>query len=82
MSLRAKLTAGFCAVAAITLAIALLGYWQVSRLGTALYEVGVVRLPSLEGLGMLSSAPIIGAVAACHRARVPAGAREITAMTR
>ncbi|HEX4346180.1 MAG TPA: PAS domain S-box protein [Vicinamibacterales bacterium] len=40
----------FCSVAVITLGVSLLGLWQANRLGAALYEVGVVRLPSIEGL--------------------------------
>ena len=43
----------FGAVSVITLGISALGYWQASRLGSALYEVGVVRLPSIVGLNMM-----------------------------
>ena len=56
MSLRAKLAAAVGTVAAVTLAISLLAYVHVTRLGGALYEIGVVRLPSIEGLNMLTAA--------------------------
>jgi methyl-accepting chemotaxis protein len=47
---RAKLMAAFGSVAVITLGVSLLGLWQANRLGSALYEVGVVRLPSIVAL--------------------------------
>src|SRR6185295_11058974 len=56
MKLQAKLVVAFGAVAGITLAVSLLGLWQANRLGAALYEVGVVRLPSIEGLNLVREA--------------------------
>ena len=56
MKLQTKLVGAFGVMAAITLAVALLAFWEVQRLGSALYEVGVVRLPSIQGLGMMSGA--------------------------
>jgi PAS domain S-box-containing protein len=56
MKLQTKLAGMFGVVALITLGISLLGYWQVKRLGNALYEIGVVRLPSLDGLSMINEA--------------------------
>jgi hypothetical protein len=44
------LVSGFALTAVITLAISAVGYWQVDRLSSAIYEVGVVRLPSIEAL--------------------------------
>jgi PAS domain S-box-containing protein len=56
MKLRTKLLASFGVVAAIALVVAGLGYWQSQRLAHALHEVGVVRLPSLQGLHMMDRA--------------------------
>ena len=56
MKLRTKLIIGFASVAVITLGISLQAYWQVDRLSAALYEVGVVRLPSIRGLNQMSEA--------------------------
>jgi methyl-accepting chemotaxis protein len=58
MSLRTKLVSAFGAIALITLGVSILGYWQVKKLGSALYEIGVVRLPSIEGLEMMQRARI------------------------
>jgi len=65
MKLQTRLIGAFLAVAAITLVSAVLGFWQVSRLSSALYEVGVVRLPSLLGLTQMREAS--SAVAASLR---------------
>ncbi len=56
MKLQSKLITGFGLVTIITLAVAAVGYWQAQRLAGALYEVGVVRLPSIQGLDMMSNA--------------------------
>ncbi|MBI5767318.1 MAG: PAS domain S-box protein [Verrucomicrobia bacterium] len=53
MKLQAKLTGAFGFLAVITLALALLALWQVQRLGTALFEVGAVRLPGIRGLSQM-----------------------------
>jgi PAS domain S-box-containing protein len=54
--LQSRLMGAFLAVAALALASAFLSVWQVRRLGSALYEVGVVRLPSLQGLMQMRGA--------------------------
>ncbi len=56
MKLRTKLTVAFGSMAAITLVVALIGFVEVRRLGGALYEVGTVRLPSIEGLEKMNEA--------------------------
>ncbi|HVU18138.1 MAG TPA: PAS domain S-box protein [Candidatus Didemnitutus sp.] len=56
MKIRSKLIGAFGLVAAIALAVALLGYLEATRLSRALYEVGVVRLPSLDGLKEMAAA--------------------------
>jgi PAS domain S-box-containing protein len=56
MKLRTKLLTSFGVVAFITLVVAGLGYWQSQRLARALHEVGVVRLPSLQGLNAMDRA--------------------------
>jgi len=56
MKLQSKLIAGFGLIVAITVVVAGIGYWQAERLAAALYEVGVVRLPSVHGLNMMSHA--------------------------
>ncbi len=54
MKLQTKLTLSFTLVAIITLVVAAIGYWQVEKLATALYEVGAVRLPSIQGLDTIN----------------------------
>ncbi len=56
LKLSVKLITGFVLVALITLAVGSLGYWGTVRLATHLYEVGVVRLPSVLGLEMMNEA--------------------------
>jgi PAS domain S-box-containing protein len=48
--LRTRLLAAFALGALATLTVSTVGYLAVSRLSAALYEVGVVRLPSIQGL--------------------------------
>jgi len=50
MRLQTKLVGGFCLVAVVTLLVSAIGYWQARNLATALYEIGAVRLPSIQGL--------------------------------
>jgi methyl-accepting chemotaxis protein len=56
LKLSVKLIGGFLVVALITLIVGSAGYWGVTRLGGHLDEVGVVRLPSLIGLGDMNEA--------------------------
>ena len=56
MKLSTKLIGGFVAVALLTLVVGSIGYWGVSRLGGHLQEVGVVRLPSIQGLDLINEA--------------------------
>ncbi len=58
MKLQTKLIAGFSIVAAIALIVSIFGYYQVKNLGSALYEVGVVRLPSITALHLMKEAKI------------------------
>jgi methyl-accepting chemotaxis protein len=55
-SLQTKLVGAFSLCALVTLALGLFGYKQVRTLGAALYEVGAVRLPSIEGLALINEA--------------------------
>jgi two-component system cell cycle sensor histidine kinase/response regulator CckA len=50
---RSKLIASFGAIAAVLLGASALGYWEAARLGSALHEVGAVRLPSIVGLNLI-----------------------------
>ncbi len=54
--LSVKLLTSFAVVAFITLAVGIVGYWGVNRLSTHLYEVGVVRLPSIAALDTVNEA--------------------------
>lgn len=56
MKLQTKLISAFLISAGITLALGVVGYYSVRALGSALNEVAVVRLPSIQGLGMLNEA--------------------------
>jgi len=56
LKLSVKLITGFVVVALITLVVGIIGYWGCVRLATHLYEVGVVRLPSVLGLEMMTEA--------------------------
>ncbi len=56
MKLQSRFLYAFGVLALITLFVALLGIWQVHRLGMALYEIGGVRLPSIQGLTLMGKA--------------------------
>jgi signal transduction histidine kinase/CheY-like chemotaxis protein len=56
MKLHTKVIGGFCAVAIITLTVPMIGYWEARNLAVALYEVGAVRLPSIQGLDTVAEA--------------------------
>src|ERR1051326_2594575 len=56
MKLQTKLIGAFSLLAIITLAVSIIGYLEAKNLASALYEVGVVRLPSLQGLDMIEDA--------------------------
>jgi len=56
MKLSTKLIGGFSIVAVVTLIVGAVGFWGVSKLVGHLYEVGVVRLPSIQSLLIVSEA--------------------------
>jgi methyl-accepting chemotaxis protein len=56
--LSVKLIGGFLAIAAITLAVGIIGFSGVTRLGQHLTEVSTVRLPSLYGMNLMSRAQV------------------------
>jgi signal transduction histidine kinase len=65
LTLRTKLVGGFATIVVTTLAASAVGYWQADRLASALYEVGVVRLPSLSALEEVDEA--MSAIQAAER---------------
>ena len=56
MKIQTKLIAAFLVSASITLILGAIGYYSVHTLGTAVYEIGVVRLPSIQGLDIINEA--------------------------
>ena len=56
VKLQTKLMGAFLLTASVTLVLGVLGYYNVKRLGAALYEVGAVRLPSIQGLNLMNEA--------------------------
>ncbi len=56
LRLSTRLISGFVAVAFLTLIVGAVGYWGVSRLSGHLYEIGAVRLPSVEALATINEA--------------------------
>jgi methyl-accepting chemotaxis protein len=56
MKLSVKLIGGFLVVALVTLIVGVFGYRGVTQTGSALYEVGNVRLPSILGLEIMNEA--------------------------
>ena len=50
LSTKWKLISGFFVVAAVTAGVGGVGFWGVSRLASNVDEIGVVRLPSIDGL--------------------------------
>lgn len=58
MKIQSKLIGGFGLIAVIALIVSLLGYVYVKNLGSALFEIGVVRLPSITALHMMKEAKI------------------------
>lgn len=55
LKLRDKLIVAFLGVAIITLAVGSLGVWAVHKLNAHLYEISIVRLPSIQGLNIMLS---------------------------
>ena len=51
-----KLTASFLAVAAITLLLGIVGYYGAVKSNEAIDEIGIVRLPSVQSLLVMSEA--------------------------
>ncbi len=56
MGIKTKLIGGFSLVALITLVVGIVGWIGVSGTDTALREVAMVRLPSIEGLEIMNEA--------------------------
>ncbi|MBI5382048.1 MAG: MCP four helix bundle domain-containing protein [Opitutae bacterium] len=56
LSLQTKLVSAFCLCAVGTIALGIFGYYQINKLGSALYEIGAVRLPSIQGLALIQEA--------------------------
>jgi len=56
MNIQRKIATAFAVLAGLILAVSLFASWQVDRLSAALYEVGVVRLPSIQGLVLMKDA--------------------------
>jgi PAS domain S-box-containing protein len=56
ISLRTKLLLAFGLCALVSLILGIVGFFNVKQLSGALYEVGVVRLPSLQGLALMDEA--------------------------
>jgi PAS domain S-box-containing protein len=56
MTLRVKIVGAFCFVTITTLIASGIGYWQTRKLASALYEVGAVRLPTIQALDRIFEA--------------------------
>jgi len=56
LSIGIKLMISFLVVSSITLAVGMIGYMGINCLGDSLNAVGVVRLPSILGLGYINEA--------------------------
>jgi len=56
MKLGTKLILAFFIITVITLGVGITGYTGVSIIMKSLYEIGVVRLPSVQGLFIISEA--------------------------
>src|SRR5438045_1465237 len=56
MTLQTKLIGAFLLSALVTLILGSIGYYNVRKLGSALYEIGAVRLPSIQGLNLINGA--------------------------
>jgi methyl-accepting chemotaxis protein len=56
LTLKAKLFAGFGCVAAITLLVGIIGYYGLVKTSNAIEDIGLVRLPSMDSLMVISEA--------------------------
>ena len=56
MKLQNKLIGSFLVSAGITLVLGIIGYYGIHSLGSSLYEVGGVRLPSIQGVDLMNEA--------------------------
>jgi len=56
LSLQVKLIGAFALVSLLTVTVGCVGYNYVNKFGSALYEIGAVRLPSIEGLALMNEA--------------------------
>lgn len=57
MKLQTKLVGAFVLSALVTLFLGGLGYYNVKKLGAALYEIVAVRLPAIQALNVINEAP-------------------------
>lgn len=48
--IKAKLIGGFVVVAMITVIVGITGYWGISNVSGSVYEIGEIRLPSIQSL--------------------------------
>jgi signal transduction histidine kinase len=65
LKLQTKLVGAFGMTALVTLAVAAVGYLEADRLASGLYEVGTVRLPSIQGLDDIAEG--LEAMHSCER---------------
>ena len=56
MKIQTKLISAFLVSASISLILGAIGYYSVHSLSSVIYEIGVVRLPSIQGLNMMDEA--------------------------
>ena len=79
MKIQTKLIGAFLISAAITAALGIIGYQSVQSLAQSLYEVGTVRLPSIQGLDIMNEAQtaIDGAENALLNEEITAKEREV-----
>src|SRR5688572_28021340 len=78
MKIRTKLIFAFTIVTVMTLCVSLLGFLQTKKLSSALYEIAVVRLPSIEGLNEIKAAIVDLNSLAAARLNFPETAAEVS----
>src|SRR5688572_15850574 len=82
MKIRTKLILAFGVVTLMTLGVSLLGFLQTQKLSSALYEIAVVRLPSIQGLNTIREAMLELKWLAGSRPTIPEKALEISQLER
>lgn len=55
MKIQTKLTASILSLAVMIAGISAYGFWETSKLGTALYEIGVLHLPAIEAIDRIQN---------------------------